>query len=272
MRRAARRVRASVEAACPSASRFVPQTKCDSMASASGARHLQVPEFFLMTQPATNLCYSECVKRGGCTAPAHDIADPNPRAWNDDHRAIEPVYVDHSQAEFFCAWLGGRLPSIAELVRAAQGDDNTVPGVAAMTAAAIDCAKHPNPSSQICGQLKQMDLFYGPPPLLYPVGVVARDVGPFGHQDLFGSVVEWTATAFDEKAFCALADGAPDFVTFPQPNPAHPQHVGLEFASTIENAIRDPAQEHVGIATADDATVAYYLGFRCAFTNLALPP
>lgn len=241
-------------------------TECNAANDLLGAKRLHVPQFFMMTLPATNLCYQECVKRGTCTAPVHDINDPDPRDWTDQHRLNEPVYVDHTQADTFCKWLGGRLPTLAELARAAQGDTKS-PGVAAMTQAAIDCHANPNPESQICGQLAQMDFFFSAQkPRLYDVGQITQDVGPFSHHDLFGSVVEWTQTFLDPTKFCALQDGAQDFVTFPQVDPAHPQHVGLQFASKIERSIAYPSDPFQP-GMADDATVAYYLGFRCAFTQ-----
>ena len=241
---------------------FAPHTACSVVDL--GNKKLSVHQFSLMSLPATNLCYSECVKRGACTAPVHDINDPDPRPWDDQTRGGEPVYVDHTQSETLCAWLGGRLPTLAELVRAAQGDGH-VPGVAAMTAAAIMCAQSPSPGSQICGQIKQMDFFNGTNPRLYDVGQIAMDTGPFGQRDLFGSVVEWTGTQFDQAKFCALADGAPDFETFPQqPMAGGPQHVALGFATQVQATIRD-SSPYVGVPMAADGTVAYYLGFRCAF-------
>jgi formylglycine-generating enzyme required for sulfatase activity len=242
---------------------FRRELACDPQGSMNGSRKLAVPAFFLMVQPATNACYAECVSRGACTAPAHDINDPDPRSWNDDHRASQPVYVDHGQAEGFCRWLGGRLPSWAELVRAAQSDAQTL-GVAALTKVAVDCALNAS-GSQLCAQVAQMDFFGGARPLLYPVGQIALDSGPFGHRDLFGSVVEWTSTYFRQDAFCALSDGDSDFGTFAQSNPAHPQHLGLQFASAEARAIRSHSAFTVGLAA--DATVAYYLGFRCAFSR-----
>jgi formylglycine-generating enzyme required for sulfatase activity len=237
---------------------FTPTTTCD--ATDPGNRKLSVSDFALMQLPATNLCYEECVKEGACAAPTHDIADPNPLPWTDATRANEPVYVDHDTAQAFCVWLGGSLPTLAQLLRATQGDA-VEPGVAAMTAAAIQCQEHPDPNSQICGQLASMDLT-NPHNALYPVGQVAMDVGPFGHQDLYGEGFEWTNTFayFTDSKFCSLASGAPDYGNFAEA----PQFCALQWAALVdENLEGSTAPLQPG--NADPSASGYQYTLRCAF-------
>lgn len=228
-----------------------------------GVKRFHVRTFALMSNPATNLCYSECVKRGACSPPEHDINDPDARDWLDDHRAAQPVYVDHLSAAKFCTWLGGRLPTWAEMVRAAQGDAQK-PGVAALTDAAINCALSPD-GSAICAQISQMDVITGSPkPQLYPVHTVTTDIGPYGHHDLFGTVA-WSQSYLTDQAFCGVADGAGDFKTFPQTDPTHPQFFAVEFAGAVLRAVKHPDQRILTGGLSAESTVAYYLGFRCAF-------
>ena len=238
---------------------YSPTTTCDEMNP--GNKVLTVASFSLMDEPVTNVCYEECVKRGMCTAPTHDIADPNPLLWDDPSRASEPVYVDHDTAQSFCVWLGGHLPSIAQVQRASQGDMK-VPSVPAMTAAAINCFEHPDPNSQICGQITQMNLsnMQG----LYPVGQVAMDVGPYGHHDLYGEGYSWTESYgdFTEPKFCALQNGAPDYVTFDE----YPQFAQIQWA-VEEYGTFQGFRQTMNPGDVDPTSVTYQYSFRCAFDN-----
>ena len=248
-----------------SAQGFSPSETCD--ATRPGSKKLSVAHFFLMDEPVTNVCYSECVKEGACSVPQHDIADPNALPWDSGQRAGLPVYVDQPAAQGFCAWLGGGyLPSLAQILRAAQGDASE-PSVSAMTAAAISCSST-GASSQICDQIAAMNLS-DPANGLYEVGQIVTDVGPFGHRDLYGDGFEWTRTFadFTDSRFCALADGAPDYVTF-QTN----QFSAVQFA-TLEEATLAAAKKGEQAApmmpgNADPATISYTIGFRCAFDSL----
>jgi len=250
-----------------STSTFGPDPGCD--AQHPGNKRLTVATFWMMAEPATNDCYSECVKEGACAAPTHDIADPDPRPWTDVERAEQPVYVDHDAADTFCKWMGGHLPSLAQLLRATQGDAQK-PGVGALTDAAIQCFLHPNPSSQVCGQIASMDLA-NPNNGLYPVGRVLEDTGPYYHRDLFGEGWEWTRTGadFTDPQFCSLADGAPDPVTFA----GGTQVIDVQWATMVQAALvaskdggTNPPQIWPG--DVNPTTVGYQNIFRCAFDSV----
>ncbi len=251
---------------------FAPSSQCD--ITHPGSKRLSVQTFWLMDEPATNACYWECFNQGACTPPTHDISDPDPRPWTDPHRAQEPVYVDHTMAAAFCAWIGGYLPSLAQLARAAQGDAPK-PGVGTMTDATIACDQTPDAGTQLCGQLASMDLT-NPANALYPVGQVAVDVGPFGHHDLFGEGLEWTRTFadFEDPKFCALADGAPDYVSFAGDafSPGVNQFSAVQFATLEKAALRqldEGASSQLAIpGDADPSTANYTTTFRCAFDSL----
>jgi formylglycine-generating enzyme required for sulfatase activity len=231
-------------------------------------RKLAVRQFWLQEGPVTNQLYGFCFSAGACTAPDHDIADPNPKPWDDPARYELPVYARHDQAEEYCQWANGRLPTLAELSRAAQGDAE-IPGVAALTQAVIDCAKDSAGNAElpvICAQLQLMNYFQTPSPPLYRTNRLDLDHGPYGHTDLFGSVWEWTQTfnGYDAQ-FCALADGSPDFVTF---DPKHERNQSniLGFASVLLAAVASGVAFPTRILP--NATNQYNVGFRCAFDNM----
>jgi formylglycine-generating enzyme required for sulfatase activity len=239
---------------------FTPTTTCDVMNP--GNRVLKVNDFSLMDLPVTNVCYSECVKRGMCTAPMHSIGDPDPRVWSDPGRSDDPVYVDHDTAQNFCVWLGGYLPSVAQILRASQGDAKVV-SVAAMTAAAINCFQHPDPMSQICGQIASMALS-NPSNGLYPVGQVALDVGPYGHHDLFGEGFSWTKSFdnFEDPTFCATTDGTLDPVNF-----GNSTQFSVIQWGTLEQAAFVGNRQTINPGAVDPTDVNYQFSFRCAFDN-----
>jgi hypothetical protein len=194
----------------------------------------------------------------------HDIADPDPRPWTDAHRGQEPVYVDHTSAATFCAWIGGYLPSLAQTLRSAQGDA-LKPSVGAMNDGTIACDGQPPTSSQLCGQIADMNLNVATNGL-YPVGQVAADVGPFGDKDLFGEGFEGTRTFADfrDPRFCALVDGAPDYVTFETD-----QFSAVQFATLEQTALlgldRGSPVEVIAPGNTDPSTDNYATTFRCAF-------
>lgn len=238
-------------------------------------RRLMVSEFWLSKTPITNQYYGYCVADGACSAPEHDIADPNSKSWDDSARTELPVYVRKDQADDYCTWAHGRLPTVAELTRAAQGDAE-VPGIAALTQAVIDCASEVAGSAApptVCGQLKLMNFFQNPSPPLYRTNAVDLDHGPYGHADLFGSVWELTQSfgGFSRDAdFCALADGSPDFVTFDPGGNADTSDV-ISFASPLLEAVATASSQSVGSVSAQpimalpNSISRYNIGFRCAF-------
>lgn len=233
-----------------------------------GTRKLSVETFWLDNTPTTNACYSECVKRGVCTSPEHDRADPDSRSWLDDHRAGKPVYVTHEQATRFCAWRGGHLPSLAQLARAAQGNGD-IPGVEALTQTAIRCHEEADADPDACRRLENITV---PPSAPYSVGKAADDVGPFGTNDIHGSINEWTRTYFSSGSyeFCALPDGAPDFVSLRQPSANHFEYTTVNYARNVKQAIEHPAHRFYFTAYPAE-TVSHDLGFRCAYDNPDAP-
>ncbi|CAN5805137.1 hypothetical protein BH09MYX1_BH09MYX1_63890 [soil metagenome] len=175
---------------------------------------LTVQTFGLMRTPVTNGCYAECVKAGSCSEPAPSSVD-----WRSfDRRAFPVGKISFAQAQTFCAWAGGRLPTIAQATRAAQGGV-AFPGVKAMTEARIACQKNAAARPD-CARFESMTLF-GPSPdhTNFAVDTLATDTGPFGHRDV-AAMGAWTRTYFGQYlldgGYCSLPDGAPDFVSGPR--------------------------------------------------------
>ena len=129
------------------------------------ARRAPVASFLISRAPVTNGEYRAFVEATGREAPAHwPAADDLP-----------VTYVDRADAEAYCAWAGGRLPTEVEWERAARGgDDRWWPWGDRPPE-----APHAN--------------FGGTPGAPSPVGSFPDGASPFGVLDLAGNVWEWTA-------------------------------------------------------------------------------
>ncbi len=124
--------------------------------------------------------YAACLGAGACTAP--DTGEQC--TWGrDPARPGHPVNcVDAAQAEAFCAWAGGRLPSEAEwYAEASAGGSRSYPwGDEAATCARAIFA----PAGLGCGR--------GTP---WPACSATQGQSVSGVCDLGGNVEEWTSTA-----------------------------------------------------------------------------
>ncbi|CAN5519372.1 hypothetical protein BH09MYX1_BH09MYX1_00940 [soil metagenome] len=220
---------------------------------------LTVQTFGLMRTPVTNGCYAECVKAGSCSEPAPSSVD-----WRSvDRRAFPVGKVSFAQAQTFCAWAGGRLPTIVQATRAAQGGV-AFPGVKAMTEARIACQKN-FVARPDCARFESMTLF-GPSPdhTNFAVDTLATDTAPFGHRDVAAMGV-WTRSYLGgsylaDGGYCSLPDGAPDFVSGPREAESFAIAIA-EFQSTLLT----PTSGFSGPVGSTESMISARVGVRCAF-------
>jgi formylglycine-generating enzyme required for sulfatase activity len=176
-----------------------------------GMQRFRVDDVFLDELEVSNACVAACVDDGACDAPPTGEDWP---AWeapeNADYAAAVPVAL----AEQLCAWRGGRLPTLLELIRASHGDVRHV-AKPELYDSVVDCLLSPDGFSPECHALHDHFDRGGRPvgnAPADPVGSLPADRGPHGHHDLFGGRGEWTASYYigGGNPACDHARDAPD--------------------------------------------------------------
>ncbi len=193
--------------------------------------------FWMDRHEVTNAMYRRCVEAGDCSPPS------STNYYDDTQYANAPVvYVNWNQAQAYCAWTGGSLPTEAEWEKAARGglagapypwgdDPPTCPPGASNGAQYAACS----PSG--------------------PIDVMTFAHNDYGLYDMAGNVWEWVADWYDSNYYNSLQDG----VRNPQ-GPASGSSRVLRGGSwnNSENDLRVANRSRFA-----PGNVCNYIGFRC---------
>lgn len=149
--------------------------------------------YWIQQTKVTNRMYDQCVRAGGCTPPTQELGGP---VFTNPSFASHPVVgVDWDQAQAYCTWVQGSLPTEAQWEKAARGvNGNTYPW---------------GSSEPACGLLNFGNC-YGRTTI---VNAYEDGKSPFGVYDMAGNVFEWVFDWYD----------AAYYATSPAVNPTGPQ-------------------------------------------------
>ena len=204
---------------------------------------------FLMDKfEVTNAQYALCVLAGACAEPYYQHSASRPNYYSDPNYAEYPrVAVSWFEAGDYCEWVGGRLPTDAEWVRAARGDDKrTYPWGDDVP----DCLKA-NMLDETTGKMCVGDT--------EAVGSHLAGASPFGIMDMAGNVWEWTADWY-HKNYYSIS---------PETNPQGPEQGG---AKVVHGGGFDYGWKLTRIAYTTDHDPSEHkigFGFRCVMEGNA---
>jgi eukaryotic-like serine/threonine-protein kinase len=141
------------------------------------AHNVQMDAFWIDQTEVSNARYKACVTAGACTAPrrsssaTRDLYYANPQF--DNHPVI---YVNWYQADEYCRWAGGRLPTEAQWEYAARGSDGRL----------FPWGDDPPISSGMANVSDQVGD-------TMPVESYSEYASPFGVYNMTGNVWEWVS-------------------------------------------------------------------------------
>jgi formylglycine-generating enzyme required for sulfatase activity len=141
-------------------------------------------------------CYRACVESGACTTPQLTVGPIWPALpdayWRDPQFADLPIMgLAPEQADAYCAWLGGRLPTNAEWEKLARGED----GREMPWLSAPENPRFPGLPTRERDRALWCEHALGPiecgEDLPAAVDTLAAGRGPYGHHHLVGNALEY---------------------------------------------------------------------------------
>ncbi len=198
----------------------------------------------------TNGQYLKCVEAGVCESGVY---------MSIFNHALEdyPVsYVTWDQAERFCSWIGGHLPTEYEWEKAARGTDGRIyPWGEEKPSLENDLANVP---CYVDENGKGNDLF--------PAGSFPNGQSPYGLMDMAGNVWEWTSTWYSANYYETLA-AEEELSGAVIKNPGGPENGdsrvirgGSAAVTEVNNYISNMRCANRGSLNMNSN---YYVGFRC---------
>jgi Sulfatase-modifying factor enzyme 1 len=133
----------------------------------------------------TNAEYKQCVTAQVCPAPTNGFSGRHPNGYYADpaFNNFPVAFVSWAEADQYCRWAGGRLPTEAEWEKAARGTDaRTFPWGNTFDPARANSALNVTLVTTAAGT--------------YPTGA-----SPYGAQDMAGNVWEWVSDWYTESYY-----------------------------------------------------------------------
>ncbi len=199
-----------------------------------------VNAFWMQRTEVSNASYAACVADSACTPPTSSASATQANYYGNDAFADYPVlFVTHDQAQDYCQWVDGRLPTEAEWEYAARFPTRDTSyyiwGVnpAQADASLANFGKNSGDTT--------------------PVNALLNGANEAGLFNMHGNVWEWTADWFDENYYAVSPENNPTGPTGGSEKAARggSWSTNLEYISLTNRFNRDPNQGYDNV------------GFRC---------
>lgn len=143
---------------------------------AKSVHTVYLDSYYMDIYEVTNAFYKDCVTIGVCSDPESGFYPYK------DYSEHPVVNITWGQADQYCAWRGGSLPTEAQWEKAARGaDERTYPW-----GEGIDCSKA---NYRTCNSNT------------VKIGSYESGKSPYGIYDMAGNVWEWTADWYDDNYY-----------------------------------------------------------------------
>jgi formylglycine-generating enzyme required for sulfatase activity len=205
-----------------------------------------VDRFLIDKYEVSNAQFALCVQDGVCETPYYQRSATRQDYYaNPDFSDYPRVAVSWFEAQAYCQWAGGRLPTEAEWVRAARGDDKRVyPWGDELPTCDLANTLDEKTGHLCVGDTARVGS--------YPLGA-----SPFGVMDLAGNVWEWNADWYHK-----------DYYSFsPRENPQGPE---MGATRVVHGGGFDYGWERLRIAYTSDHDPREHkigFGFRCVMDS-----
>lgn len=149
--------------------------------------------YWIQETKVTNRMYAQCVAVGACTPPAQEVGGP---VFSNPGFANHPVVgVTWDQAQAYCTWMQGRLPTEAEWEKAARGTEGQL---------------YPWGNAEPACDLLNFGFCIGH---TTDVTSFPDSASPYGLLDMAGNVFEWVGDWYSETYYASsplLNPGGPE--------------------------------------------------------------
>lgn len=176
---------------------------------AKPSRLIQLEAFYIDETEVTNGAYSQCVTAGGCDRPDSPNATYHPAYYGDPAFVDYPVlFVNWYDADKFCEWREGRLPSEMEWEKAAGFDPAQVIKLRYPWGDQFDGTRL-NYCDASCNRSDQDSTTNDGNQDTAPVTSYESGRSPLGLYNMLGNVMEWVGDWYDPRYYAKATEANP---------------------------------------------------------------